>query len=158
METRWLRDDEQRAWRAFVAATREVFGELDRELQREAGMPHGYYEVLVALSEAPGHSLRMSDLAAATGSSPSRVSHAVARLEEAAWVERRVCPGDRRGALAVLTDVGMATLVAAAPGHVAGVRRHLFDRLTAVQVDQLRSICEAIIGGSGGGGGVAGGT
>ncbi|MGI8686374.1 MAG: MarR family winged helix-turn-helix transcriptional regulator [Acidimicrobiales bacterium] len=143
---RWLSEDEQQTWRAYLAATRRVFDELDRELQRDAGMPHGYYVVLVALSESPGRSLRMTDLAAATGSSRSRLSHAVARLEEAGWVERRPCPSDRRGSLAVLTDAGTATLAAAAPGHVEGVRRHLFDRLTPAQVCQLRELSEAVLG------------
>ena len=146
-ETRWLDDDEQRTWRAFIDATRLVFDELDRELQACAGMPHTYYVVLVALSEAPGRVLRMSDLACATGSSRSRLSHAVARLEEAGWVERRPAPDDRRGALAALTEAGMATLVCAAPGHVEGVRRHLFDRLTPEQVGQLSDISRAILDG-----------
>ncbi len=145
-ETRWLTDDEQRAWRAYLGATRRVFEELDRELQRDAGMPHTYYTILVALSEAPDRTLRMSQLADASGSSRSRLSHAVARLEENGWVRRRSCPSDRRGALAVLTDEGFAALAAAAPGHVAGVRRHLFDRLTPDQVHQLRCISERVLG------------
>jgi DNA-binding MarR family transcriptional regulator len=145
-EPRWLTDEEQCAWRSFLAATRLVFDELDRELQRDAGMPHGYYTILVALSEAPERSLRMTELADVTGSSRSRLSHAVTRLEEGGWVRRRPCPSDRRGALATLTDEGMAVLVAAAPGHVEGVRRHLFDRLTADQVAQLRAICDAVVG------------
>ena len=146
-EPRWLDDEEQRTWRAFIDATRLVFNQLDRDLQACAGMPHAYYVVLVALSEAPDRSLRMSDLACATDSSRSRLSHAVARLEEAGWVERRPAQDDRRGSLAVLTDAGMATLVGAAPGHVEGVRRHLFDRLTPTQVDQLRGISRAILDG-----------
>ena len=147
---RWLDEDEQRTWRAFLAATRHIFDELDRELQRDAGMPHGYYVVLVTLSESPGRALRMTDLAVATGSSRSRLSHAVARLEEAGWVERRPCPGDRRSFLAVLTDTGMAALAGAAPGHVDGVRRHLFDRLTCDQARQLRELSEAVLAGGGG--------
>ena len=149
-EPRWLTDEEQGAWRSFLAATRVVFAELDRELQRDAGMPHGYYTILVALSEAAERSLRMTELADVTGSSRSRLSHAVTRLEEAGWVRRRPCPSDRRGALATLTDEGMAVLVASAPGHVEGVRRHLFDRLTADQVAQLRAICDAVVGDRGG--------
>jgi DNA-binding MarR family transcriptional regulator len=143
---RWLTEAEQRTWRAFVGATRLVFDELDRELQRDAGMPHAYYVVLVALSEAPDRRMRMTDLAAATGSSRSRLSHAVARLEEAGWVERQPCQHDRRGADAVLTEAGMAVLAAAAPRHVEGVRRHLFDRLDHEQVGQLRDLCEAVLG------------
>lgn len=143
--TRWLDPDEQRTWRAFLTASRALMDTLDRELQRDAGMPHAYYEILVRLSEAPGRQLRMSELAEATGSSRSRLSHAVARLEVAGWVRREDCPTDRRGQVAHLTDDGHATLTAAAPGHVEGVRRHLFDALSPAQVDQLRRISEAIV-------------
>ncbi|PZF83499.1 MarR family winged helix-turn-helix transcriptional regulator [Micromonospora endophytica] len=142
--TRWLDPDEQRTWRAFLAASRALMETLDRELQRDAGMPHAYYEILVRLSEAPQRRLRMSELAEATGSSRSRLSHAVARLEAAGWVRREDCPTDRRGQLALLTEDGFATLAAAAPGHVEGVRRHLFDALSPAQVDQLRRISEAL--------------
>lgn len=145
-DPRWLNDEEQCAWRAFLAATRVVFRELDRELQRGAGMPHTYYVILVALSEAPGRAMRMADLAAVCDSSPSRLSHAVARLEEAGWVRRTPSPDDRRGALAALTDQGFGVLEAAAPGHVESVRRHVFDRLTAAQVAELRGVCESILG------------
>ncbi|MBM0230657.1 MarR family transcriptional regulator [Micromonospora sp. STR1_7] len=142
--TRWLNPDEQRTWRAFLTASRALMDTLDRELQRDAGMPHAYYEILVRLSEAPGRQLRMSDLAEAAGSSRSRLSHAVARLETAGWVRREECPTDRRGQVAVLTDDGFATLAAAAPGHVEGVRRHLFDALSPAQIDQLRGISETL--------------
>ncbi|MEU7752406.1 MarR family transcriptional regulator [Micromonospora sp. NPDC049171] len=142
--TRWLDPDEQRTWRAYLAASRMLMDTLDRELQREAGMPHAYYEILVRLSEAPGRQLRMSELAQAAGSSRSRLSHAVARLEAAGWVRREDCPTDRRGQIALLTDEGFATLAAAAPGHVEGVRRHLFDALSPAQVDQLRRISETL--------------
>ncbi|TNH23158.1 MarR family transcriptional regulator [Micromonospora orduensis] len=142
--TRWLNPDEQRTWRAYLTASRALMDTLDRELQRDAGMPHAYYEILVRLSEAPGRQLRMSDLAEAAGSSRSRLSHAVARLEAAGWVRREDCPTDRRGQVAVLTDDGFATLAAAAPGHVEGVRRHLFDALSPAQIDQLRRISETV--------------
>jgi DNA-binding MarR family transcriptional regulator len=143
--TRWLDPDEQRTWRAFLSASRALMETLDRELQRSAGMPHAYYEILVRLSEAPDRSLRMSDLAEATGSSRSRLSHAVTRLEQSGFVRREDCPTDRRGLTAVLTDRGFEVLAAAAPGHVQGVRRHLFDPLTPAQVDQLRRISEALV-------------
>ena len=143
--TRWLNEEEQRTWRAFLHASRALWDALDRELQRDAGMPHAYYEILVRLSEAPDRMLRMSDLAQATSSSRSRLSHAVARLEEYGWVRREDCPTDRRGQLAVLTDAGFRVLEAAAPGHVEGVRTHLFDQLTPEQVGQLRQISEAML-------------
>lgn len=146
-EPRWLTEQEQRTWRSYLAATRLLSAELDRQLQRDAGIPHAYYEILVRLSEAPNRSLRMSELADLSESSRSRLSHAVARLEEAGWVLRESCETDRRGAFAVLTDKGFEALAAAAPGHVEAVRQHLFDRLTPEQVRQLEGICEAMLGG-----------
>ncbi|MEV1246506.1 MarR family transcriptional regulator [Nonomuraea sp. NPDC052129] len=142
--TRWLDDDEQRTWRDFLAATQLVNEALDRQLQREAGMPHTYYMILVALSEAPERSMRMSELANRAQSSQSRLSHAVARLEERGWVRRRPCDSDRRGSFAALTDEGFAALAAAAPGHVEEVRRSLFDVLTPEQLGQLAEICAAV--------------
>ena len=97
------------------------------------------------LSEAPDHTLRMTQLAEAASASKSRVSHAVARLEERGWIRRRDCPTDRRGQLAELTDEGYAVLVAAAPGHVEHVRRILFDPLTPEQVRQLHAITGSIL-------------
>lgn len=150
--TRWLNDDEQRTWRAFLAANRLLLDTLDRQLQHEAGIPHTYYEILVRLSEVPDRALRMSQLAVSSMSSRSRLSHAVARLEETGWVRRRECPTDRRGAVCELTDAGFAALQAAAPGHVEAVRANLFDQLTPEQVIALRDISEALathLGGDG---------
>ena len=144
VETRWLSAEEQAVWRAFLTAMRLLTDELDRELQRDANMPHTYYEILVALSEAPGRTLRMNQLADVCQSSRSRLSHAVARLEQAGWVRREACATDKRGALAVMTDQGFAAIEAAAPGHVATVRRSLFDVLTPEQVRQLGEISAAI--------------
>jgi DNA-binding MarR family transcriptional regulator len=143
--TRWLSADEQVTWRAFVGTCRAFFAAVDAQLQRDTGMPLAYYEILVQLSEAPGHTLRMSQLAEATSASKSRVSHAVARLEERGWVRRSECPTDRRGQLAQLTDEGYAVLVAAAPGHVEQVRRTLFDLLAPEQTGQLQAITGAIL-------------
>src|SRR5437763_13059460 len=116
--TRWLSPEEQRVWRAFLGASQALFAAVDGQLQRDAGLPHPYYEILVRLYEAPGHALRMSQLAEASASSKSRISHAVARLEERGWVRRLDCATDRRGQIAQLTKEGAAALVAAAPGHV----------------------------------------
>jgi DNA-binding MarR family transcriptional regulator len=143
-ETRWLSEREQEIWRSFLSATIGLSDALARQLQRDAGMPHAYYEILVALSEAPDRTLRMSELAGIRGSSRSRLSHAIARLEETGWVRRRGCPTDKRGSYAVLTDKGFAVLEAAAPGHVTEVRQKLFDQLTPEQVAQLGEISAAI--------------
>ena len=142
---RWLTTEEQLAWRAFLQASQELFGAVEAQLQREGGMPHTYYEILVRLSETPGRSLRMSQLAEASASSKSRVSHAVARLEERGWVRRVDCPTDRRGQIAELTEDGYAALREAAPGHVEQVRRSLFDAITPEQVSQLAAISAAIL-------------
>ncbi len=149
MATRWLSTPEQEAWRAYLEATTLLFDALDRQLQHDSGIPHGYYEILVRLSEADGRTLRMSELADATRSSRSRLSHAVARLEDRGWVQRRDCDTDRRGQLATLTTDGFHALEAAAPGHVEAVREHVIDRLTEAQLESLREISAAIVNGLG---------
>ncbi|MCO1656796.1 MarR family winged helix-turn-helix transcriptional regulator [Pseudonocardia humida] len=138
-----------RAWLSYVAGSTLLEAALDRQLQRDSGMPHAYYQILAMLSEAPDRTRRMSDLAAATQSSQSRLSHAVSRLEANGWVRRSQCPDDRRGTLATLTEQGMAVLREAAPGHVRTVREHLFDRLTPEQVEQLTDIWQTVLEGMG---------
>lgn len=140
---------EQEIWRAFVTAVNGLTDHFDRQLQRDAGMPYTYYEILVALSEAPDRTLRMSELAGVRGSSRSRLSHAVARLEEFGWVLRRTCEHDRRGSYAVLTDKGFEALAAAAPGHVTAVREKLFDVLEPHQLNALGEISQKILAGLG---------
>ena len=144
-DTRWLDDDEQRTWRALLSAQRLLTDRLERQLQRDAGLPHAYYEILVRLSEAPDRTLRMSQLADSSLSSRSRLSHAVARLEAAGWVRRTACAEDRRGSFAELTDSGLAKLQDAAPGHVEAVRTNLFDPLSREQQRALHEISEALV-------------
>jgi DNA-binding MarR family transcriptional regulator len=144
---RWLDDTEQRTWRAFLATIELLNAALDRQLQRDAGMTQGTYVVLAMLSEAPDRSLRMTDLARLANSTPSRLSHAMARLEERGWVTRCRAAADGRGTVATLTDAGWEVVVATAPGHVAAVREHLFDRLTADQVRVLGEVCDAVLAG-----------
>lgn len=143
-EPRWLNAEERQAWLSWIAATTLLDASLERQLQRDSGMPMAYYQILVMLSEAPDRTLRMGQLAGRTQSSHSRMSHAVARLEDRGWIRRTSCPGDRRRTFATLTDEGFAALAAAAPGHVAAVREHLFDRLTCEQVRQLAAITDTI--------------
>jgi DNA-binding MarR family transcriptional regulator len=145
VETRWLSDAEGRAWRSFFVATQVLLDQLDRELQRDAGIPLAYYNILVILSNQPERALRMSEVAELLRFSRSRLTHAIGRLEERGWVERLDCPTDGRGTFAALTEAGQAALVAAAPGHVAGVRTHLIGRLTPEQIEQLREISNAIV-------------
>jgi DNA-binding MarR family transcriptional regulator len=143
-DTRWLDQEEQRTWRSFITASRLLWDQVERQLQQCAGIPHAYYEILVRLSEAPEHTLRMSQLASTSLSSRSRLSHAVARMEESGWIRRLPYADDRRGALAQLTDEGMARLEAAAPAHVEQVRSLLFDPLTPDQLAALREISDRL--------------
>ncbi|MFE1883586.1 MarR family winged helix-turn-helix transcriptional regulator [Streptomyces diastatochromogenes] len=140
MTTRWLTPEEQRAWRAYLAAARLLDDAIDRNLQQEAGMPHLFYSVLANLSEAPDRRLRMTDLAETLKITRSRLTYAVTRLERDGLVRREDCRWDKRSSIAVLTDEGMAVLERTAPGHVETVRATLFDRLTPEQVRQMEEI------------------
>ena len=141
----WLTPDEQQAWRAYLATSKLLFRQLDRDLQ-PFGLSGNDYEILVVLSEAPEHRLRMTDLADATAQSRSRLSHQITRMEAAGLVRRESCPGDKRGLFAVLTETGMATIERVAPFHVDSVRRHFIGLLTADQLSALREGYAAVNG------------
>ena len=106
MEQRWLDDEQQRTWRAWLTLAELLPRTLDAQLQRDAGISHAAYIVLAMLSEAPDRSRRMSDLARRANQSQSRLSHTVARLEERGWVRRERSPRTAAAHLAVLTDAG----------------------------------------------------
>ena len=129
-DVQWLSEPEQKAWRAYLEATSRLSDRFNRDLQRTHGLSMTDYEILVRLSEAPGRMIRMTQLAAETFSSKSRLSHAINRLENADMVERVGCDTDKRGWYAKLTDHGYARLEQAAPDHVMSVRRHLLDALS----------------------------
>jgi DNA-binding MarR family transcriptional regulator len=143
-DSQWLTDDEQRTWRAYLHATTLLEDHLDRQLQRDAKMPHLYFGLLVLLSEAPRRRLRMTELAIQSKITRSRLSHAIARLEKSGWVVREDCPSDKRGQFAVLTEDGMAVLSRSAPGHVDTVRQALFARLTPEQQKSLGEIMRIV--------------
>ena len=111
--TRWLSAEEQEIWRAFVGTCHAFFAAIDAQLQRDTGIPLAYYEILVRLSEAPGHTLRMSQLADAAASSKSRISHAVSRLEERGWISAKwgVSSNNRKARFYSLTAAGRKQLV-----------------------------------------------
>jgi DNA-binding MarR family transcriptional regulator len=147
MTTRWLSGQEHRTWLYTLTAVQLLESELDRRMQREAGMPLAYYMLLAALSEAPDRTMRMGDLAAFTNASQSRLSHAVRRLEQNGWVRRQRHAGDRRVVLAVLTDDGYRALAAAAPGHVRAVRELLFERLEEADLTALQDVAARVLDG-----------
>lgn len=145
MDTPWLDEDERAAWLRLVAVVELLPGVLDSQLRREAGLTHFEYFVLAMLSEAPERTLRMTSLAQRTNATLPRLSHVVRRLEDRDLVQRLPCPEDARVTNARLTDAGWDAIVAAAPGHVDNVRRHVLDPLTPTQVTQLREIADALL-------------
>ncbi len=128
-----------------MLATKQLWAQLERDVDQGTEVPSAHYETLVQLSEAPDRRLRLSDLADQAQSSRSRLSHSLARLEALGWTRREPCVSDRRGAYAVLTDEGLRVLEAAAPVHVESVRTHLFDALDPDQLEQLRAISQRLL-------------
>ena len=144
-EPRWLDADEQQQWYAFAYVLTQLPAALEAQLQRDAGIGHFEYMVMSGLSMAPERTLRMSEIAQYTGSTLSRLSNVVTRLEKRGWIRRHPDRSDGRYTLASLTDTGMDTVVAAAPGHAAEVRRLVFDPLTRAQQRQLGAAAQRIL-------------
>ena len=141
----WLDDEQQRAWRGLLRLGWLLEAAIGRDLARESRLSLADYQVLVALSETAEGRVRMADLAALLLWSRSRLSHQLARMQERGLVDRTGCQGDRRGAFAVLTDEGRETIVAAAPGHVESIRRHLFAHLRPDQVSALAEVTQTVV-------------
>jgi len=142
---RWLSQPEMQAWQTLLEVTTGLLGTLDGELRAEHGLALGDYEVLVHVSEAPDHSLRMTDLAARLRLSPSGITRRIDGLVREGLVERRRCPSDRRGSNAVLTEKGFGRLREAAPTHLRGVRAHFVDQLSERQLADLASALSAVV-------------
>jgi DNA-binding MarR family transcriptional regulator len=145
VQHRWLTDEQQRTWRAWLAVAELLPRVLDAQLQRDAGLSHPAYVVLAMLSESPTRSRRMSDLARRANQSQSRLSHTVARLEQRGWVRRERSDEDGRGNVAVLTDAGWEVVRSVAPGHVEAVRDAMFAPLTDEQTNALREALELVL-------------
>lgn len=141
----WLDDAQQPAWRRVVAVLQMLPGALDAPLQRQADLSLFSYTVLAMLSEAPGRTRRMTELAALTNTSLSRLSHTVRRLEASGWVARQTAPDDLRATDAVLTAAGWDKVVDAAPVHVRSVRDLVIDPLSDEQLMQLAETCQTIL-------------
>ncbi|MCX6500738.1 MAG: MarR family transcriptional regulator [Arthrobacter sp.] len=145
VEPRWLSAEEQQAWLAFVGVMMRLPAALDTQLQRDSGVSHFEYMVLAGLSEAPGRTRRMSDLAGFAESGLPRLSQVVGRLEKRGWVRRSPDPTDGRSTLATLTESGLQKVVETAPGHVEAVRSLVFDPLTRAQSRQLSEISQRVM-------------
>ena len=144
-ETKWLSQDEQRAWRGFLLASRLVMDRLGRELSESHDLSLTDYGILVRLSEEGDRRLRMTDLAASSGLSKSRLSHQMNRLEARGLTSRSNCPDDARGTFAQLTEHGFEVLTQASHVHVDGVRAHLLDFLKPEQVAEMAMWSERIV-------------
>lgn len=133
-----------RSWRAYITGSQLLWYELHRELQERHGVSLADYQILVRLSEQPEQRMRMTVLAVEVAASKSRVSHQVARMENAGLVTRMECPSDGRGVFAALTPMGMKVLRDAAPTHLAGVRAHLIDLLTPEEQTTLGDVFDRV--------------
>ncbi len=144
MSTRWLTGDQQKVWRTYLLGSARLDERLGADLQG-SGLDLPEYEILVNLEESPDRRLRMSELADAVHQSRSRLTHTIARMEKAGLVVRTTCPTDRRGVWAQLTDTGFTVLAAAAPGHVAAVRRNLVDAVAPEDWEALGRVFAAVL-------------
>lgn len=144
-DPRWLDARESAAWRTYLRAHHVLNARLGRELQRRSDLSHADYGVLVMLSESPDHRCRPFELAEGLQWEKSRLSHHLKRMQARGLVERTECPSDARGSLIAITAQGMEAITAAAPCHVADVRRLFVDVLDEGQLDALIGINEAIL-------------
>jgi DNA-binding MarR family transcriptional regulator len=142
--TRWLDADQQASWRAFAVGVTLLLDRLDEDLQRAYDLSLTEYEILVRLSERPERSMRMAQLADALAHSRSRVTHTVARMQNADLVRRSTSPEDGRGIVCALTDRGHALLVEAAHVHEAGVREYLVDLAAPEDFAALGRVMNAV--------------
>jgi DNA-binding MarR family transcriptional regulator len=133
------------AWRGLLRVHAALAKALDAELEAEHGLPLVSYDVLVTLRSAPGHRLRMGELAERVLLSRSGVTRLVDRLERDGLLERRACPDDRRGCLAQLTERGEALLARARPTHLAGVRGRFLSRLAQDELEALARVWERVV-------------
>jgi DNA-binding MarR family transcriptional regulator len=138
-------DARARAWRALALTSHLLEAELERQTQRDAGMPHIYYVLLVALFETPGHRMRAGALAEAGRISPSRLSHALRSMAVSGWVTRERAAGDGRGQDVVLTPGGVDAVRRLAPVQAAAVRTPLLDGFSTDDLTRLAELLEPVI-------------
>jgi DNA-binding MarR family transcriptional regulator len=144
-DVRWLNEQEERAWRALQFMQMRLEGELSRQLASDSGLSYPDYVVLVALTDRPEGRMRLFELAGVLGWEKSRLSHHVARMAGRGLVKKERCDADRRGAFVVVTKRGRKEIEAAAPGHVAAVRRLFVDRLTPNQLAAVGKAAETVL-------------
>jgi DNA-binding MarR family transcriptional regulator len=144
-DIRWLSEREERAWRSLQFMQMRLEGELARQLAADTGLSYPDYLVLVALTDQPDGRMRLFEAADVLGWEKSRLSHQVGRMAGRGLVTKEKCDLDRRGAYVVITTRGRRAIEAAAPGHVAAVRRLVVDRLTPAQLDALADAADLVL-------------
>ncbi|MFI6797721.1 MarR family winged helix-turn-helix transcriptional regulator [Streptosporangium canum] len=144
-DPRWLDEREFRAWLGYRRMRLLLDAQIVRDLNRDSGLSDPDYDVLSALSSSNDRRWRLNQLAAHMLWSKSRLSRHISRMEERGLVTREECAADARGADIVLTDGGLRAIEAAAPDHVASVRRHLIDLLTPAQIETLGDIADTVL-------------
>ncbi len=143
-QPKWLNQEQQRIWRAYLLGSARLFEKLDADLRKFA-IDLAEYEILVSLEEVPGQQIRMSELADAVHQSRSRLTHTISRMEKSGLVSRTTCPTDRRGVWAQLTPTGMELLKSAAPSHVAAVRKNFVEAMCEVDYAALGRAFDAVL-------------
>jgi len=143
--TRWLDDAQQRAWRGYVSMQARLTARLNHQLQADSELSLPDFDVLVQLTDAAGHRVRVFELARALEWEKSRLSHHLSRMQKRGLVDREECLDDARGAFVVLTPAGREAIGEAAPHHVDTVRRVFFDDLTPDEVKTLETITARVL-------------
>lgn len=144
-DVRWLDEREARLWRVYRELTRELQRSFERQLERDAGLSGADYAVLAPVSEAEDGVIRMRELGHEVGWDRSRLSHQVKRMQKRGLVAREDCADDARGAMVRITPAGREAIEAAAPEHVATVRRHFFDHLSEREQATLTRLLERLL-------------
>jgi len=144
-EVRWLDEREAQAWRSLQFMQLRLAGRLAADVAAASELSYAEYLVLVALSDRITGRARLFELAEALGWEKSRVSHQVTRMSGRGLVKKEPCGEDRRGAFVVATDAGWREMEAAAPHHVAMVRRLFIDPLTPDELETIASAAEKVL-------------
>lgn len=139
-DIRWLNENEQCAWRGFLASHAYLTAQLHRQLQHDSELSLADFEVLVQLTDRQGEPVRVLELARALQWEKSRLSHQLARMRARGLVRSEKCASDGRGSHVSLTPEGRQAIEEAAPRHVEAVRELFFDALDEDQVAALRQI------------------
>lgn len=139
-----LSPEEHETWFAWMRVMLRMSYEMNRQLQADTDLSLTDYHVLNALADAPGRRLQLTALAARIGWERSRASHHVRRMSDRGLVMREVSGTDARATDAVLTEAGLAALLAATPGHVDWVRTLFFDGLDPDLLPPLRAALEQV--------------